>query len=1007
MRRIATLSFLLAVVAPSALLAQAPSAALDPKALLAEIDAVVLQPGKAVVLNRVKLVAGLSTLTLEGKLIPVAPVGGQVRELVFFGKGRIELSAPDEIEAGQLELFTGSPAIDERFDQAVLVFGLDRAVEALLKHPAASLDEAETKRAKETYESWKKGPERELLDVRGGIWSDALGDAPYQSLFVGRFHGLERGEFLYLVDPQSAEQVTLGQFVPIDATEKEKRKLTRQLAREQRRGRLIGVELEDLGQWDTWLSSSLRTKDGQTAPGSAAFEPMRYTLDVTVDAAIKKINGVAKIELRPVLAGVRTVEIRLPRDFEVRSVRSGEAKLPFQRSGGWLTVVLPAPPAAGETATIAVEYDGIAIGGDASRYALLDTLNWYPHVGEIDRATYEATFHWPQRFGLLAPGHRMEGGEKGGLKWESRRLDIPTFGYTFELGKFTLEQRKVGHVAVTFAFGTTDTRLLNWKGRGEIADTVAESLEFFETTFGPYPLDELTVLTIPRTFSQSMLGFITLSDLMMLDTSFWTLYLGFEDRRSVAAHEVAHQWWGHRVGWASGRDVWLSEAMANYAALLYQDKMIEPATGKKATWRSRREGVLVGPTAGWQEALANSLPDGRAIDSVGPVVLGDRLFSSRTNGAYEPIVYRKGALILDMLARSLGTEQFPKVLREVVRVVDGRTITTREFFDLLEKITDTDLAGFVSRFVEGTGLPEVYYTYSYQPDGPGKWRVKGEARIGTPYRFRYHAVSAGKGFDVTRERLDTIHDLSELALTVPVQVSYYDPARNDSLWKGSGKAPEPNAELNGQMVLRGERVPIDIPVEFEPRRFWLDRDRRVYGRFFDESRWPKRTLCYRGEDLSASGETDEAVKLLNQALAAEAWSGDPRDKPSGNALANEARLFNGRVQLALARIALDQGKDDEAAAALERAKKGLRLILGGWTAEELRVVESRLDVRRGDYDRAFQRLNKALLKRADIDSTEGFVLLAIAAQKTGHAEELEKAKDEVKESGSDLSALAN
>src|SRR6185295_8440858 len=249
-----------------------------------------------------------------------------------------------------------------------------------------------------------------------------------------------------------------------------------------------------------------------------------------------------------------------------------------------------------------------------------------------------------------------------------------------------------------------------------------------------------------------------------------------------------------------------------------------------------------------------------------------------------------------------------------------------------------------------------------------------------------------------RERLDTIRDMAGLALIVPVQVSFYDTARDET--KRKKDSPEPNALLKGRMVFHGERVPIDIPMDFEPRRFWLDRDQRVYGRFFDESRRPKRTLCYHTEDQAAAGRLDEAVQLLTQAQSAEVWSGDPQDKPSGN-----DRQLDGRIQLSLARIALDRGQDVEAQAALDKAKKGLRSVSGGWTAEELRVVESRLDLRRGDYDRAFKRLNKAILKREDVDSTEGYVLLAIAAQKTGHGEELKKAKDAVKESGSDLSAL--
>ena len=63
----------------SSLRGEAPTLAPDPKALLAEIDAATLQPEKAVTLKKVKLAVGLGTLTLEGKLIPVSPAGGQVR----------------------------------------------------------------------------------------------------------------------------------------------------------------------------------------------------------------------------------------------------------------------------------------------------------------------------------------------------------------------------------------------------------------------------------------------------------------------------------------------------------------------------------------------------------------------------------------------------------------------------------------------------------------------------------------------------------------------------------------------------------------------------------------------------------------------------------------------------------------------------------------------------------------------------------------------------------------
>jgi len=35
------------------------------------------------------------------------------------------------------------------------------------------------------------------------------------------------------------------------------------------------------------------------------------------------------------------------------------------------------------------------------------------------------------------------------------------------------------------------------------------------------------------------------------------------------AHESSHQWWGHRVGWKSYHDQWLSEGFAEFSGNLY------------------------------------------------------------------------------------------------------------------------------------------------------------------------------------------------------------------------------------------------------------------------------------------------------------------------------------------------------------------------------------------------------------------------------------------------------
>src|SRR6478672_2962232 len=105
------------LAAAGVLRAQAP----EPAVLQEAISGARLEPARAVRLMGVKLAVGLGTLWLEdGVLIPASPVGGKTIEMVFLGKGRLEVEPPDAIEAGQLELFTGASRLDAEFKEAVL-----------------------------------------------------------------------------------------------------------------------------------------------------------------------------------------------------------------------------------------------------------------------------------------------------------------------------------------------------------------------------------------------------------------------------------------------------------------------------------------------------------------------------------------------------------------------------------------------------------------------------------------------------------------------------------------------------------------------------------------------------------------------------------------------------------------------------------------------------------------------------------------------------------------------
>jgi len=370
-------------------------------------------------------------------------------------------------------------------------------------------------------------------------------------------------------------------------------------------------------------------------------------------------------------------------------------------------------------------------------------------------------------------------------------------------------------------------------------------------------------------------------------------------------------------------------------------------------------------------------------------------------------------VVLDMLARYFGEARFAELLREVVRFTANRAISTDAFLGLLERLSGRDLDAFARQFVRGTGLPEIYYTYGFEPLPEGKWRITGTARQQAPWRFRYRVI-AGRdgGFDVGRETVAQ-SSIAESNLIVPLQVAIYDPGR-----EGEVKLPTPprrkkqegwrelgNATLSTHVLLKGETTAIALDLDYEPKELWLDRKQEVFGLFFNERRHPKRILYYQCLDHDAAGRYSEAEATCEQALAAEPSAG-PRydDSPGEEALEAERRVLDGRVHLLLARLALDASRLADAEGSIGEAKRLLQPGRRPWLEPLIRIQEARLAVRQGRHEEAFRLLRKAVLRR-DLESAEAAVLLAIAAQASGHPVELRQAMEEAREAGADVTLL--
>ena len=980
----------------------------DADELFRQIRSTVLDAEAAVSLRAVELELGMAVLDVRhGVLIPARSADGHIIELVFVGQARFRLDAPDDIEAGQLELFTGRDRIDTPVEEAVLVVADTETVSRLLDRPAPrEIRPSLLTRAKELHANWLLQPERRDTGVEAAIFKFMVGDRAYRNYFAIWAQGYELGDFVYQLDPEDVEQITLARFVPLDVRGWDRRRLQRHIKLQQRKGRWLGVRMQDLGAWDIWLSTPWTPAEGEPLPGHVGFEAEHYVIDARIAPRTMMLRGVARIDLLVESSGRRVIPLELYRDLRVLEVVDGHGRrLPSFRSGKEVLVYLSEPSVKGEKKTIEVTYEGRVlkwVGGKT--FDLEDTSGWHPHCGTIDRATYDVKLTWPKKYDLIASGTMVDGGRNGRSLWERRRLDQPSIAFSFVVGDFIIERTKVGHVEVTVAFNRAATSKIS-SSPAQAMETVARSLTFFEETYGPYPMDELTVVTLPRRYSQSYLGFVTLSD-SFLRGSVRMRPVDLELLRDTTiAHEVAHQWWGNLVGWWSYRDQWLSEAMATYSSLLYYSHVL----GEGTTY-------LPDMSAGWREQLNQTTYEGRTIESLGPIVLGGRLASSLSGSAYQAIVYRKGAVVLAMLARSFGEPKFLAMLRSLVEAASNRVLTTDSFLAAIERMSGDDLDGFARQYVYGTGIPQIYYNYTSEPDEDGGWVVRGEARQRADPRYAHLIVRDADGrWDVSREVI--LDGTPVSGLRVPYRVTLGD--------DGDERRSTVRDVKGGFVYIDSKLAKFEIETPNRPLELQIDPYGEILARFYSENLHPKRSARLRAHDLAIEGKLQQSEERYLAALALRPEPDGKQDAlPPQRRVKSDKETEDARIRLALARLYIDQGRLDEASDQLEAVDELLGPSDPAWRMDR-DTLASRIDIRRGDHASAYKRLKKTLrhasprggprtwramlremqLKSERMAMNEAYALLAIAAWETHHPEELSWARSEAHERGVDVSLL--
>ncbi|HEX6201336.1 MAG TPA: M1 family aminopeptidase, partial [Thermoanaerobaculia bacterium] len=483
----------------------------------------------------------------------------------------------------------------------------------------------------------------------------------------------------------------------------------------------------------------------------------------------------ADLHLVSRVSGPRALRLELRVDAEVSSVWVNGREAPFLRmrlgerfssvrdlyEDNDLVVVLGGPLTEGQELTVSVDYT-------LELYNYASGRSWYPqeadgYLDDLHTGSFDLTL--PERIEVRAMGRRAE---EPVLQGRTRRerwvVEKPTFMLSFTYAErpfqYDLEVEGAPHIEI---FGPSMGKEAKFHN---VAADAANSIRFFAELF-QMPLDEerIVVSSIVGGHGQAFDGFLHMGE--------FTFYLERPGASELfRAHEVAHQWWGHRVVWATYRDQWLSEAFAEYSAMMYVQATMEGGEHWFDEILFAYREALLGSIKAFMSKFSRTgvapLNDLHR-ERMGPIAVGHRANTARAPGAYVAQAYVRGPWVLHMLRVMLriltkSVDLFVQVLRDFLREYDGKVASTDDFIASLTKTAPGDWQWFFDQWVYGTAIPTYAWDWKTEPGEGGKSvlaltvrqdNVPGGFRMPVPVAIDFGGGKAGQVVVLVDEREET------------------------------------------------------------------------------------------------------------------------------------------------------------------------------------------------------------------------------------------------------------
>ena len=306
--------------------------------------------------------------------------------------------------------------------------------------------------------------------------------------------------------------------------------------------------------------------------------------------------------------------------------------------------------------------------------------------------------------------------------WKTLRFEttppLPSYLLAFAVGAFDIVEAGLSSPAAQTgspnptSFNPTPMRFITPAGRGAEAafaaantGAIVQRLEAFFDQPHPYPkLDSLALPVTVGFDAMENAGLITYASTVMLAAPAAVTPRFRRDYVAIAAHELAHQWFGNLVTMAWWDDLWLNESFASWLGDRITHEL-QPGWGyDSAAVTARRDAMRT-----------DRLQSSRRIAE--PVRSDDELAN-----VWDSITYQKGQAVLAMVEQWLGPDRFRAGVRRYIGRHAWGSATAADFSAALA-LDDPDLPDALHSFTHQPGIPRVAVDILCS-DGPPRLRLR-------------------------------------------------------------------------------------------------------------------------------------------------------------------------------------------------------------------------------------------------------------------------------------------